>query len=145
MATIFGFLYVGCTLAPPEEYNWTVHVRRWWRRLMSNYFDHLLVLLLLLLLPSDVYCWDYSCCSILKVSGHRFRRCTKTAGLSGLSCDLTLLLKVLSVTPFSIQFHWSCCQHIHRTLCIHCHLLTFVCLITQMFQRLVIFTFGCLL
>jgi len=28
MATIFGFLYTGCTLAPPEEYDWTVHVRR---------------------------------------------------------------------------------------------------------------------
>jgi len=21
MATVFGFLYMGCTLAPPEEYN----------------------------------------------------------------------------------------------------------------------------
>jgi len=42
MATIFGFLYMGCTLAPPEEYDWTAHV---WRRcgLMSNYFDHLLL------------------------------------------------------------------------------------------------------
>ena len=42
MATIFGFLDMGCTLAPPEEYDWTVHV---WRQcnLMSNYFDHLLV------------------------------------------------------------------------------------------------------
>jgi len=25
----FDFLYMGCTLAPPDEYNWTVHV--WWR------------------------------------------------------------------------------------------------------------------
>jgi len=41
MAAIFGFLYMGCTLAPPEEYDWTVHVRRRCG-LMSNYFDHLL-------------------------------------------------------------------------------------------------------
>ena len=40
MATIFGFLYMGCTLAPPEEYDCTVHVRRRCG-LMSNYFDHL--------------------------------------------------------------------------------------------------------
>ena len=43
MATIFGFLYMGCTLAPPEEYDWTIHVRRRCG-LMSNYFDHLLFL-----------------------------------------------------------------------------------------------------
>jgi len=36
MATIFGFPYMGCTLAPPEEYDWTVHVRRRCG-LMSNY------------------------------------------------------------------------------------------------------------
>jgi len=37
-------LYMGCTLAPPDEYCWTVCL---WRRcsLMSNYFDHLLLLL----------------------------------------------------------------------------------------------------
>jgi len=40
MATIFGFLYMGCTLSPPEEYGWTVHLRRRCG-LMSNYFDHL--------------------------------------------------------------------------------------------------------
>jgi len=40
----FGFLYMGCTLAPPGEYDWAIGV---WRRcgLMSNYFDHLLVLI----------------------------------------------------------------------------------------------------
>jgi len=43
MATIFGFLYMGCTMAPPEEYDWTVHLRRRCG-LMSNYFDHLLLL-----------------------------------------------------------------------------------------------------
>jgi len=37
MATIFVFLYMGCTLAHHGEYDWTV--------LMSNYFDHLLLLL----------------------------------------------------------------------------------------------------
>ena len=42
MATIFGFLYMGCTLAQPEEYEWTIHVRRRCGR-MSNYFDHLFV------------------------------------------------------------------------------------------------------
>jgi len=38
----FGFLYMGCILAPPGEYDWTVRV---WRRCghMSNYFDHLLL------------------------------------------------------------------------------------------------------
>ena len=42
MATIFVFLYVGCTLAPPDEYDWTIRV---WQRcgLMSNYFDQLLL------------------------------------------------------------------------------------------------------
>jgi len=49
IVTIFGFLYMGCTLTPPGEYNWTIHVRRRCG-LMSNYFDHLLLLLLLLLL-----------------------------------------------------------------------------------------------
>jgi len=41
MATIFWLSIYGCTLAPPGEYDWVVHV---WRRcsLMSNYFDHLL-------------------------------------------------------------------------------------------------------
>jgi len=29
----------GCTLAPPHEYNWSIHLRRWCG-LMSNYFDH---------------------------------------------------------------------------------------------------------
>jgi len=43
MATIFGFLCMRCTLAPPGEYDWTVHVRRRCG-LMSNYFDHLLLL-----------------------------------------------------------------------------------------------------
>jgi len=40
MATIFVFLYMGCTLAPSGEYDSTV---REWRRcsLMSNCFDHL--------------------------------------------------------------------------------------------------------
>jgi len=36
-----GFLYVGCALAPPGEYKWSVHVRRWCGLIM-NYFDHLL-------------------------------------------------------------------------------------------------------
>jgi len=40
MATIFVFLYVGCTLALPGEYYWTVHVRRRCG-LISKYFDHL--------------------------------------------------------------------------------------------------------
>jgi len=45
MATIFGFLYMGCTLAPPGEYDLTVRVRRRCG-LMSNYFDHLFYLFL---------------------------------------------------------------------------------------------------
>jgi len=46
METIFGFLYMGCTLVPvpPGEYDRAVHVRRRCG-LMSNYFDHLLLLL----------------------------------------------------------------------------------------------------
>jgi len=36
-------LYMGCTLAPPGEYYWTVRLRRRCG-LMSNYFDHLLLL-----------------------------------------------------------------------------------------------------
>jgi len=49
MATIY-FLYMGCTLAPPEEYDWTIHVRRRCG-LMSNYFDHLSPYL-----PSKIVC-----------------------------------------------------------------------------------------
>ena len=43
IATIFGFLYMGCSLAPPGEHDCTVRV---WRRcgLMSNYFDNMLLL-----------------------------------------------------------------------------------------------------
>jgi len=37
-------LYMGCTLAPPGNYYWTVRPRRRCR-LMSNYFDHLYILL----------------------------------------------------------------------------------------------------
>jgi len=44
MANIFGFLYLRCTLAPLDEYDWIVRVRRRCG-LMSNYFDHLLSLL----------------------------------------------------------------------------------------------------
>jgi len=33
----------GCTLAPPGEYEWAVHMRRRCG-LVSNYFDHLLLL-----------------------------------------------------------------------------------------------------
>jgi len=44
VATIFIFLCIGCTLAPPGEYYWTVRVRQRCG-LMSNYFDHLLSLL----------------------------------------------------------------------------------------------------
>jgi len=41
LATIFGFLCMGCALVPPVKYDWTVNV--WWQcGLMSNYFDHLL-------------------------------------------------------------------------------------------------------
>jgi len=40
VVTIFVFLYMGCTLAPSSEYDWTVPVRRRCG-LMSNYFDHL--------------------------------------------------------------------------------------------------------
>jgi len=41
--SLFGFLYMGCTLAPPGEYNWTVQVQ-WRCGLMPNYFDNLLLL-----------------------------------------------------------------------------------------------------
>jgi len=34
------------TLAPPDEYNWTVRLRQWCG-LVSNYLDHFLLLLLL--------------------------------------------------------------------------------------------------
>jgi len=44
MASVFVFLYMGCTLASPGKYNWTVRVH-WRCGLMSNYFDHLLLLL----------------------------------------------------------------------------------------------------
>jgi len=44
MATIFGFLYMGCALAPCGEYDRAVHVQRRCG-LMSNYFDRLLLLL----------------------------------------------------------------------------------------------------
>jgi len=41
MANIFfWFLYMGCTLAPSSEYDWTASVQRQCG-LMSNYFDHL--------------------------------------------------------------------------------------------------------
>jgi len=43
MATIFVFLYMGCTLALPDEYDWTVRVRRRCG-LMSNYFDHIIII-----------------------------------------------------------------------------------------------------
>jgi len=44
MATIFVFLYMGCTLAPHGEYDWTVRVRRQCGlRPMSNSFDHFTV------------------------------------------------------------------------------------------------------
>ena len=33
----------GCTLAHPDEYDWTIHVQRWCG-LLSNYFDHLSVI-----------------------------------------------------------------------------------------------------
>jgi len=36
------FLYMGCALAPPGKYDWTICVQRWCS-LMSNYFDHLLL------------------------------------------------------------------------------------------------------
>ena len=62
VATIFWLsIYVGCTLAPPGEYNWTIHVQ-WRCSLMSNYFVHLCVNLL----PLDVvvmllaYVWGFS-------------------------------------------------------------------------------------
>jgi len=38
----YPILYMRCTLAPPGEYYWTVHLRRRCS-LMSNYFDHLLI------------------------------------------------------------------------------------------------------
>jgi len=41
MATVFVFLYMGCTLVTPVEYDCTVRVLRRCG-LMSNYFDHLL-------------------------------------------------------------------------------------------------------
>jgi len=48
MATIFGFLYMGCTLAPPDECERMVRVRRRFS-LMSNYFHHLLVVVVVVL------------------------------------------------------------------------------------------------
>jgi len=53
----FGFLCMGCSLAPPCEYDWTVHV--WWRcGLMSHYFDHLLaVAVVLARLETNTSCY----------------------------------------------------------------------------------------
>jgi len=39
----FGFLYMGCTLAPPGECDCTIHVQQRCG-LLLNYFDHLLLL-----------------------------------------------------------------------------------------------------
>jgi len=47
MATIFVFLYVWCTLAPPGEYDWIVRVRRRFG-LMSSYSDHLFFVIIVL-------------------------------------------------------------------------------------------------
>jgi len=44
MSTIFVFLYIGCTMAPLGEYDWTVRMQRRCS-LMSNYFDQLFFLL----------------------------------------------------------------------------------------------------
>jgi len=43
MTTTFGYLYIGCSLASPGEYDLTVHLRRRCG-FMSNYFDHLWLL-----------------------------------------------------------------------------------------------------
>ena len=55
VATIFVFLYMGWTLAPPGEYDWTMCVLQWCG-LMSSYFDHLLKNTTTVLRP---FVWDY--------------------------------------------------------------------------------------
>jgi len=57
MATIFGFLYMGWTLAPPGKYDWTVRMRRRCG-LMSNYFNRLLLLGRI----ARTTCVDAACC-----------------------------------------------------------------------------------
>jgi len=52
---IGGFLYMGCTLAPPGEYDWTVRVLRRCG-LMSNYFDHLFIYVFSALKSNTVKC-----------------------------------------------------------------------------------------
>jgi len=49
-------LYMGCTLAPPGEYSWTVRLRRRCG-LVSNYFDHLFQIQWLRLL--DLFDFEY--------------------------------------------------------------------------------------
>jgi len=55
VATIFVFLYMGWTLAPLGEYDWTMCVLQWCG-LMSSYFDHLLKNTTTVLRP---FVWDY--------------------------------------------------------------------------------------
>ena len=59
-ATIFVFLYMGCTLAPPGEYDCTVRVRRQCG-LMSNYFGHLSLLsfIISITIMKRLYCTYY--------------------------------------------------------------------------------------
>jgi len=104
MATIFGFLYMGCTLAPPEEYEWTVHVR-WRCGLMSNYFDHLL-----LFIPRSLP-W----------------RCTvKIATVANMSLrnhvpskHLTTELQTVSATHFKLRSHRIRCRAaLHAACCV---------------------------
>jgi len=40
---------MGCTLAPPGKYHWTVHLRRRCGPLSNYFYDHLLILLLSLI------------------------------------------------------------------------------------------------
>jgi len=51
--------YVGCSLMPPSEYHWTVHVRRQCC-LLSNYFGHLLLLSYRLVVGFSERCHPWS-------------------------------------------------------------------------------------
>jgi len=56
IANIFGFLYMGCTFAPPGEYNWTVRVRRRCQITLTTCCNCTLITLFLLklLLPMGI-------------------------------------------------------------------------------------------
>jgi len=109
-------VYMGCTLTPPGEYDWTVHVQRRCG-LISNYFDHLLSICCSLLLqktPVSRFIIGY-CGAVTSAVGIAVRRFLFAVSLLLLGRIAVLYVDAAYRYCLSSVVCWSVCMSVCHT------------------------------